>query len=90
MAESIIEIRGLGKSFYSKNTEVTALRDINLTVEKGDIFGIIGMSGAGKSTLVRCMNYLEEPSQGRVLINGKALSDFSEQELRQIRDAAAR
>ena len=46
MAESIIEIRGLGKSFYSKNTEVTALRDINLTVEKGDIFGIIGMSGA--------------------------------------------
>ena len=55
MAEPVIEIKGLGKSFKSKNGPVVALRDINLTVEKGDIFGIIGMSGAGKSTLLHLL-----------------------------------
>ena len=52
----IIEIRSLSKTFRGKNAEVHALQDINLKIEQGDIFGIIGMSGAGKSTLVRCMN----------------------------------
>ena len=85
MAESIIEIRGLGKSFYSKNTEVTALRDINLTVEKGDIFGIIGMSGAGKSTLVRCINMLERPTEGTVFFDGRDLGRLTLRELRQAR-----
>lgn len=80
MSEIVIE--HLSKTFTTKDGTVEALKDISLSIESGDIFGIIGMSGAGKSTLVRCMNYLEEPSQGRVLINGKALSDFSEQELR--------
>ena len=85
MAEPIIEIRGLGKSFRSKNTEVTALRDINLTVERGDIFGIIGMSGAGKSTLVRCINMLERPTEGTVFFDGRDLGRLSPRELRQTR-----
>ncbi|MCH5276352.1 MAG: ATP-binding cassette domain-containing protein [Desulfovibrionaceae bacterium] len=85
MAEPIIEIKGLGKSFRSKNTEVTALRDINLTVERGDIFGIIGMSGAGKSTLVRCINMLERPTEGTVFFDGRDLGRLSPRELRQIR-----
>ena len=60
----IIEIRSLSKTFRGKNAEVHALQDINLKIEQGDIFGIIGMSGAGKSTLVRCMNMLEIPTEG--------------------------
>ena len=61
---------------------VEALSDINLTIEAGDIYGIIGMSGAGKSTLVRCLNYLEKPTDGQVLIEGKDLGTLSEKELR--------
>ena len=74
MAEPVIEIKGLGKSFKSKNGPVVALRDINLTVEKGDIFGIIGMSGAGKSTLVRCINLLERPTEGSVIFDGQDIT----------------
>ena len=59
---STIEIKHLSKTFEQKGVSVDALKDINLTIEKGDIFGIIGMSGAGKSTLVRCLNGLERPS----------------------------
>ena len=59
MTEAIIQIQDLEKRFRSKNTEVYALQGINLTIRKGDIFGIIGKSGAGKSTLVRCINMLE-------------------------------
>ena len=58
MTEAIIQIQDLEKRFRSKNTEVYALQGINLTIRKGDIFGIIGKSGAGKSTLVRCINML--------------------------------
>jgi len=83
MSEIVIE--HLYKSFLSKDGKVEALKDINLSIETGDIFGIIGMSGAGKSTLVRCMNFLEVPTQGRVLIKGKSLSELSEAELRQQR-----
>ena len=61
---------------------VEALSDINLTIEAGDIYGIIGMSGAGKSTLVRCLNYLEKPTDGQVFIEGKDLGTLSEKELR--------
>ena len=85
MAEPVIEIRGLGKSFNSKSGPVVALRDINLTVEKGDIFGIIGQSGAGKSTLVRCINMLERPTGGSVLFEGKDLCRLPEAELRAAR-----
>ena len=67
----IIKIENLYKTFYSKDGEVNALKDINLEINKGEIYGIIGMSGAGKSTLVRCINYLEKPKKGRVLISNK-------------------
>lgn len=71
MTEPIIEIVDLEKKFQSKNTEVYALKGINLTIRQGDIFGIIGKSGAGKSTLVRCINMLERPTGGSVLFEGK-------------------
>ena len=77
-----IEIKNLSKSFIDKDSKVEALRDINLTVEKGDIFGIIGMSGAGKSTLIRCINYLEKPTSGQVIVEGKELGQLNEKELR--------
>ncbi len=82
---SIIEIRNLTKKFEVEGHTVTALDGINLSIEKGDVFGIIGMSGAGKSTLVRSINYLEKPSEGRVLIDGVNLEELSEKELRKQR-----
>ncbi len=82
MSQAIIEIKSLSKTFQTKNTEVHALNDINLSIEAGDIFGIIGMSGAGKSTLVRCINMLEKPTAGTVLFDGRDLSQLSDQELR--------
>lgn len=81
----MIEIRSLSKTFRGKNTEVHALRDINLKIEEGDIFGIIGMSGAGKSTLVRCMNMLEVPTEGTVFFNGMDLSKLNRKQLREAR-----
>ena len=63
-----------------------ALKNVNLSIESGDIYGIIGMSGAGKSTLVRCINFLEVPTKGRVLINGKSLGDYTSRELRKQRE----
>lgn len=85
MGEAIIEIQSLSKTFRTKDSEVRALNNINLTIEKGDIFGIIGMSGAGKSTLVRCINMLEKPSEGTVLFDGRDLSSLSNSELREVR-----
>ena len=79
---SEIEIKNLTKIFEIKGHKVTALNDINLSIEKGDIFGIIGMSGAGKSTLVRSINYLEKPTNGSVYIDDVDLSFLSEKELR--------
>ena len=77
-----IEVRHLYKRFEQKGVTVEALSDINLTVEQGDIYGIIGMSGAGKSTLVRCLNFLEKPTEGQVLIGGQELGTLTEKELR--------
>ena len=85
MSEILVE--HLSKTFASKDGKVEALKDVNIEIGSGDIYGIIGMSGAGKSTLVRCMNYLEVPSEGRVLIEGKALGDFTEKELRKQRES---
>ncbi|MBR6159316.1 MAG: ATP-binding cassette domain-containing protein, partial [Lachnospiraceae bacterium] len=82
---SIIEIRDLTKRFEVEGYTVTALEGINLSIEKGDVFGIIGMSGAGKSTLVRSINYLEKPSEGQVFIDGVNLAELSEKELRKKR-----
>ena len=67
MSEPIIRICDLEKKFQSKNSEVYALQGINLEINQGDIYGIIGRSGAGKSTLVRCINMLERPTGGQVL-----------------------
>ena len=85
MAGPILEIRHLGKAFQSKNAPVCALDDVNLTVEQGEIFGIIGMSGAGKSTLVRCINMLERPTSGSVIFDGKDMCTLPDRELRQAR-----
>ncbi len=81
----MIEIKNLSKTFTLADGHVDALKDITLTVEDGDIFGIIGMSGAGKSTLVRCINLLERPTSGTVSIDGQDLSTLSEKELRRVR-----
>jgi D-methionine transport system ATP-binding protein len=83
----IIEVRDLCKSFATKDGTVDALKNISLQIEQGDIFGIIGMSGAGKSTLVRCLNYLERPTSGQVLVGGRELSSLEDRELRQLRSS---
>ncbi len=81
----MIQLIDLNKTFkVSKNT-VAAVKDVNLTIEDGEIFGIIGFSGAGKSTLVRCMNLLERPTSGEVLINGVDLMKLNRKELRAAR-----
>ena len=82
---SEIEVRHLSKTFTQKDLTVDALSDINIKIEKGDIYGIIGMSGAGKSTLVRCLNYLERPTDGQVIVRGQEMGALSEKELRQAR-----
>ena len=79
---SEISISHLTKKFEVKGHTVTALNDVSLSVEKGQIYGIIGMSGAGKSTLVRSVNYLEKPTEGSVFIEGTDLASLSENELR--------
>lgn len=86
---SEIIIKDVSKTYETKDGEVQALKDINLEIEQGDIYGIIGMSGAGKSTLVRCMNFLEEPTKGQVIIKGKTLSELSKKELRKQRENIA-
>lgn len=83
---SSILIQDVSKTFETKDGSVQALNHVSLSIETGDIYGIIGMSGAGKSTLVRCMNFLEVPSEGKVLIDGKSLSEFSSKELRKERE----
>ena len=80
-AREMIAIRGLTKTFGTGSDAVTALRDIDLSVRAGEIFGIIGLSGAGKSTLVRCMNYLEHPTEGSVTVDGKKLGALNKTEL---------
>ena len=82
MSGNIIEIRKLNKSFKTEKGEVIALNDVSLDIEKKDIYGIIGLSGAGKSTLVRCMNLLERPTSGEVIVNGKELNSLTDRQLR--------
>ncbi len=81
----MIELQGLSKTFRSADGSVEALKDVSLTVNDGEIYGIIGMSGAGKSTLVRCINLLERPTAGTVRIDGKDLCAMDEAELRRVR-----
>ena len=87
--EPIIQIQNVTKTFVGKENQVEALKGISLDIQKGDIYGIIGMSGAGKSTLVRCLNFLEKPTTGTVLVENKDLSGLSEKELRRERTEIA-
>lgn len=81
----MIELQHVSKTFGAKKGTVHAVQDVSLTIGDGEIFGIIGFSGAGKSTLVRCMNLLERPTGGSVLIDGKDITKISEKELRDVR-----
>ena len=77
----MIELKNVSKSFDTAEGKVDALKDVSITIEDGDIYGIIGMSGAGKSTLVRCINMLEKPTSGEVIVNGKRLDTMSPAQL---------
>ncbi len=81
----IIKVQNLSKTFQTAEARVDALKNINLEINEGDIYGIIGMSGAGKSTLVRCLNFLEVPTEGQVIVEGKELGSLSNKELREAR-----
>ena len=84
-SSTMIEIRNLSKYFSTENGDFVAINDINLTIEDGDIFGIIGMSGAGKSTLIRCINLLEKPSEGKIVIDGQDITTLEGKELLTLR-----
>ena len=81
----MIQIENLSKAYPLENGSFTAIENINLTIEDGDIFGIIGMSGAGKSTLVRCINLLERPTTGTITIDGIEVTGLSDKQLLQLR-----
>ncbi len=81
----MIELKNVTKKFYQKDREVTALNDVSLHVPQGKIFGVIGMSGAGKSTLIRCVNLLEKPTSGDIIVDGKHLIRLSNSQLAQER-----
>ena len=81
----MIELKNITKTFNSAAGNVHAVQDVSLKIEDGEIFGIIGFSGAGKSTLVRCINLLEKPNKGEVIIDGRDIVKLSEKELRDVR-----
>lgn len=81
----MIKIDNVSKKFKTLNGEVSALKNVNLTIENGDIFGIIGLSGAGKSTLVRCINLLEKPTEGNVFLDNDKLNELTPKQLREQR-----
>ncbi|MCX7904550.1 MAG: ATP-binding cassette domain-containing protein [Caloramator sp.] len=81
----MILIRGLYKSFENEGKEMEVLKDVNLVIEDGDIFGIIGPSGAGKSTLIRCLNLLEKPNKGEIIVDGVNITSLNGKKLRDLR-----
>lgn len=81
----MIELKNISKTYYDTGKKVEALKNINLSFNPGEIVGIIGYSGAGKSTLLRCINLLEPPTTGEVIINGVTLNTLNDKELREIR-----
>ena len=85
MSNPIIKIENLKKTYKGKKSSVTAIENINLSINSGDIYGIIGLSGAGKSTLIRCINFLEKPTEGKVLFKGIDLASLSSKELLKVR-----
>lgn len=82
---ALIELRHVKKEFAGKNGPIVAVDDVNLSIEQGDIFGIVGYSGAGKSTMVRLLNGLELPTSGEVIVNGKEIDKMKEKDLRNFR-----
>ena len=83
----IVRIQGLNKTFRGRAGTVVALNGIDLDIYRGEIFGIIGLSGAGKSTLVRCINLLERPTKGEVVLDGVSLTSLSKKELLKVRQS---
>ncbi|MEY8305015.1 methionine ABC transporter ATP-binding protein [Anaerosalibacter bizertensis] len=81
----MIKVEGLSKTYKNNNKEIYALKNINIEIKKGEIFGIIGLSGAGKSTLIRCLNRLEEPTNGKIFIDGKEITNLNNTDLRETR-----
>lgn len=81
----MIELQHIDKVYHTASGDLHALKDINLSIAEGEIFGIIGLSGAGKSTLVRCINRLEEPTSGKVFVNGEEITAMNEEQLRKAR-----
>ncbi len=81
----LIELQHLTKTYKTRAGELHAIEDINLTINDGEIFGIIGLSGAGKSTLIRCINFLERPTEGKVLLDGVDLGSLTHRQLLQTR-----
>lgn len=81
----MIKLSHISKEFVSGKRTVHAVQDVSLTIDKGEIFGMIGFSGAGKSTLVRCINLLERPTSGKVIVDGQDMLSLSAKELRQAR-----
>lgn len=81
----MITIENLSKSFESEGKKIWAVKNVNIHINKGEIFGIIGLSGAGKSTLIRCLNRLEEPTEGKITIDGVDITSLNKNELRKSR-----
>jgi D-methionine transport system ATP-binding protein len=79
---AVIELEQVNKTYSGKNGAVQALKEVSLSVEEGEIFGVIGLSGAGKSTLVRCINLLERPESGQIRVEGREITSLSDRELR--------
>ena len=85
MEKGYIELRNISKTFSVKNGSVEALKNVSLSISKNDIFGVIGLSGAGKSTLVRCINLLEKPDSGEVIVDDQNLLEMNHEKLRLFR-----
>ena len=83
--ETVISLQHITKNFGSGEGAVAALRDVSIDIRRGEIFGVIGLSGAGKSTLVRCINLLEQPTSGAVIVNGQDMLSLSPRKLRRAR-----
>ncbi|OOE07701.1 methionine ABC transporter ATP-binding protein [Fictibacillus arsenicus] len=81
----MIEVRNVTKIYTAKGKDIVGVKDVSLTIEKGEIFGIVGYSGAGKSSLLRCLNLLEKPTSGEILIDGVSITKLSKKELREER-----
>src|SRR5690606_39137107 len=83
--KQMIQINNVSKTFVSKKSEVKAVDNVSLHVKKGEIYGVIGYSGAGKSTLIRCVNLLERPTEGEIIVNGVDLMKLSKAKLNEER-----